>query len=94
MANGDAQYFKATLYFDNEPAISALTLTEAWGEEGYECEPLSEKGVFDGLRGSTKGFCWRARTGSSAGSTGPISGGRADQDRLVKDLLRRCESGI
>ncbi|WP_313608905.1 hypothetical protein [Rhizobium sp.] len=83
MANGDAQYFKATLYFDNEPAISALTLTEAWGEEGYECEPLSEKGVFDG-----QGFCWRARTGNGAGSTGPISGGRADQDRLVKDLLR------
>ncbi|WP_216331304.1 nitrile hydratase subunit alpha [Rhizobium sp. X9] len=56
MANGDAQYFKATLYFDNEPAISGLTLTEAWGEEGYECEPLSEKGVFDGLRGSTRVF--------------------------------------
>ncbi|MBB4399775.1 MULTISPECIES: hypothetical protein [Rhizobium/Agrobacterium group] len=56
MANGDAQFFKATLYFDGEPTISDLTLTEAWGEEGYECERLSEKGVFDGLRGSTRVF--------------------------------------
>lgn len=56
MANGDAQFFKATLYFDSEPAISDLTLTEAWGEEGYECERLGEKGVFDGLRGATRVF--------------------------------------
>lgn len=56
MANGDAQYFKATLYFDSEPAISDLALTEAWGAEGNECEPLSEKGVFDGLRGATRIF--------------------------------------
>ncbi|MDH0614159.1 MULTISPECIES: hypothetical protein [unclassified Agrobacterium] len=56
MANGDTQFFKATLYFDSEPTISDLTLMQAWGEEGYECERLSEKGVFDGLRGSTRIF--------------------------------------
>lgn len=56
MANGDAQYFNATLYFDGEPAISASALTEAWDAEGYECERLSEKGVFDGLRGATRVF--------------------------------------
>lgn len=56
MANGDTLFFKATLYFDSEPTISDLTLTQAWGEEGYECERLSEKGVFDGLRGSTRVF--------------------------------------
>jgi len=56
MANGDAQFFKATLYFDSKPAISDVTLIEAWGEEGYECERLGEKGVFDGLRGATRVF--------------------------------------
>lgn len=56
MANGDVQYFKATLYFDSEPGISEESLTKAWGTEGYECELVNDKGVFDGLRGATRVF--------------------------------------
>ncbi|MFK3781016.1 hypothetical protein [Agrobacterium sp. NPDC089420] len=56
MANGDVQYFKATLYFDSEPAISAASLTQAWGAEGYECASVNDNGIFDGLRGATRVF--------------------------------------
>ncbi|MDH7803334.1 MULTISPECIES: hypothetical protein [unclassified Rhizobium] len=54
MTSDNIQYFAATLYFDDLPALSAAALIEAWGREGYECEQLEAEVVFDGFRGGTR----------------------------------------
>jgi hypothetical protein len=56
VANDSVQYFTATLYFDRVPDLSREALILAWGSEGYECNPLDDNGVFDGLRGGTRVF--------------------------------------
>lgn len=56
MTSDNVQYFAATLYFDDLPALSAGALIEAWGREDYECEQLENEGVFDGFRGGTRVF--------------------------------------
>lgn len=59
LANDSVHYFEATLYFDDLPAWSTEALIEAWSREGYECEKLDDKGVFDGLRGATRLYVGR-----------------------------------
>lgn len=63
MTSDNVQYFTATLYFDDLPALSAEALIDAWGREGYECEQLEAEGVFDGFRGGTRVF---------VGNPGPV----------------------
>ena len=45
--------FRATLYFDGPPHLSAEALIEAWGGEGYVCQRDESSGIFQGFRGGT-----------------------------------------
>lgn len=45
--------FNATLYFKTAPLITQEKLIEAWGREGYTCEPSASEHIFKGHRGGT-----------------------------------------
>lgn len=61
MTDDTVQDFEITLYFDGPPDLSHSALIEAWGREGYECQRMDERGVFNGLRGSTYVFVGEPR---------------------------------